>query len=112
LESQPLLKLFSKDKSKITENKTACSISRMTVGVLSGYNYLSTFLTRNTASISCILSNLSRCEITVINGKLKILANSKEFLDIDLFSPETTHKAYSGKNEHKLNTIKCSQNAA
>lgn len=76
----------------------------MTVGVLSGYSYLSTFLTRKTASISCILSNLSRCDITVINGKLKILANSKEFLDIDLFSPETTHKAYSGKNEHKLDT--------
>lgn len=39
-----------------------------------------------------------------MRGRLKILANSKEFLEIFLFSPETTHKAYYGKNEHKLDT--------
>lgn len=47
--------------------------------------------------------------ITTIKGRLKILANFRwsvsnfdEFLG-DYF-PETTHIAYSGKNEHKLET--------
>ena len=76
----------------------------MIEGVLSGYNSFNTFFTRRTVSICLPLSNLSRCEITVIKGKLKILANSKDLLEIFLFYPETTQRAYSGKKEHRLET--------
>lgn len=96
--------LFSKIKIIFTEKRTACYISWITEGVLSGYNYFKTFLTLKTVSICRPLSSLSRWDMTVINGKLNIRANYKELLEIFLFYPETTQSAYSGKNEHKLET--------
>ena len=68
------------------------------------YCSFSTFLILSTASISFSLSSRSKCVITTIKGRLNSLASSMVFVLMFLFSPETTHNAYSGKNEHRLST--------
>ena len=60
---------------------------------------------RRIAYSSMALSILSKWVITTIKGKWKMLASSKvSGLIGALLTPETTHSAYSGKKEQRLDT--------
>ena len=87
---------------KNTENKTACYIYLTTQGVLSGKNLFSSSFILKIAYNYIVLSILSRWVITTISGNLNMLASYKVsgFMAVVL-TPDTTHNAYSGKNEHR-----------
>lgn len=88
----------------ILENSTAFSIYLMTLGAFSGYSSLSVFLIRITVSISPYLSSLSKWVTTTIRGRWNIFASSMQLVFSVLLTPETIHRAYSGKKEHRLET--------
>lgn len=76
----------------------------ITVAVFSGYNFFNIFLILITVSISLSELSLSKCVTTTIKGKLNIFANYIQLVFCVSLTPETTHNAYYGKNEHKLDT--------
>lgn len=63
------------NRARNTENRTACSISFTTQGVLSGQNLFSSYLMRNTHSAYSSLLIWSTCVMTTIRGRPKIVAS-------------------------------------